>query len=222
MLPSSLFDWWFAPWTYAVDPILRLPLAQDRLGQRDGYRVWCDQAQVAQDFPAQFHVAWHVAAISDSAELVATARLFGGLFAARQHDQALLGLLTIEDRKWCLAIAATQPLQHCTRARYAADDGIDVLGLVELARWLDSGFPGLWSRLRLLLSSTTSLQVDRRLREADKPAIEPNSALLRAQRCWRLCRSRVEASRSHAQNTDYAEHNGRASIRTAAMAMAAL
>lgn len=193
MLPSSLFDWWFAPWLYALDADLRLPLTQDRLAQRDGYRLWCAKAHIESDFPVHFHGAWSIAITSNVVELMATARLFSGLMAAREHDQLLLGSLSLDDRKWCLSVAATQPLSHCPHVAYGLDDGIEVRGLVELARRLESGFPGLWSRLQLMLSRDLAARVASQLEHAVLISVEPDAALLRAQRCWRLCRARVDS-----------------------------
>jgi hypothetical protein len=39
MLPHFFFDWWFAPWGYAINAPGQLPLAADLLGQRDGYPI---------------------------------------------------------------------------------------------------------------------------------------------------------------------------------------
>lgn len=194
MLPSSFFDWWFAPWTYAVNSELKLPLAQDRFAQRDGYRLWCKRADVEPDFPRHFHAAWNIVATSDGAQLLATARLFAGLIAAREHDQILLALLPSADRKWCLSIAATQPLQRCPSTQYDPDDSAELRGLVELGRRLESGFPGLWSRLRLLLPGPLYGQIDALLEQAVIAPREADAALARAHRCWRACRSRVESS----------------------------
>lgn len=194
MLPSSVFDWWFAPWTYAVDSDLRLPLALDRFAQRDGYRLWCSLADVDPDFPPHFHAAWSIAVTSSGSELIAAARLFAGLMAAREHDQNLLGHLSFEDHKWCVSVAATQPIIRCPQVEYAVDESIEVCGLVELARRLESGFPGLWSRLRLTLPRALVDQITMRLRDAAIAIVETDSALIRAQRCWRMCRARVESN----------------------------
>lgn len=193
MLPSSLFDWWFAPWSYAVNPNLHLPLASDRFAQRDGYRLWCAKAQVDPDFPTKFHAAWHIAVTSDTAYLCATARLFGGLIAAREHDQLRLGMLSTMDRKWCLGIAATQPLQRCQKVQYEDNDSIEVCGLGEIAHRLQAGFPGMWSRLRLLLMPEHVIRVDAFLTQALDAPVESDAAHLRAQRCWRICRDKVDA-----------------------------
>lgn len=199
MLPSSLFDWWFAPWSYAADADLRLPLALDRFAQRDGYRVWCSQADISPDFPSHFHAAWSIAVTSSGAELLATARLFAGLMAAREHDQATLAELSFDDRKWCLSVAATQPLSRCRQVRYGNDEPIEMRGMVELARRLESGFPGLWPRLRLMLPAPIAAKVTALVAEAAVVPVDPDAALMRAQRCWRLCRTRVESMGLSAQ-----------------------
>ena len=199
MLPSSMFDWWFAPWLYAVDTDLRLPLAQDRFAQRDGYRLWCAKAGIEPDFPVHFHAAWSIAITSNIVELMATARLFAGLMAAREHDQLSLGMLSLDDRKWCHSVAATQPLLSCPHATYDLDDGIEVRGLVELARRLQRGFPGLWSRLQLMLSRDLAARVASQLEHVNIVPAVPDAALLRAQRCWRLCQARVNSLRLDAR-----------------------
>jgi hypothetical protein len=188
MLPHFFFEWWFAPWDYAGDAPGRLPLPADRLAQRDGYRLWCEQARVPADLPAEFDPAWQVAATGDGNELIATARLFAGLLAAREHDQQALGALAFADRKWCISIAATQPLRSAGELPYAAEDGIELRGLVELARRLEQGFPGMWPRLRLMLPPAPASRTEALL-EAVLPA--PETSAVRAQRCWTLCRNRA-------------------------------
>lgn len=196
MLPSSFFDWWFSPWAYAADPELRLPLALDRFAQRDGYRLWCSLADVDPDLPPHFHAGWSIAVTSGGTEFIAAARLFAGLMAAREHDQTMLGQLTFEDHKWCVSVAATQPIIRCPQVEYAPDESIEVCGLVELARRLESGFPGLWSRLRLTLPRGLVDKVTVRLRDAAIATVESDAALIRAQRCWRMCTTRIESKDS--------------------------
>jgi hypothetical protein len=191
MLPDSFVDWWFAPWTCTAAPAAALPAQTDLLGQRDGYRLWCEKAGVVTAFPAAFDAGWQVAMMRDAQELMATARLFAGLFAARLHDHAALSLLPIADRKWCMSIAPTQPLTACKDLPFDGDDGLEVRGLIELARRLEVDFPGFWSRLRLLLPVETGERVERLL----QPALQSNegrgSSPLRAQRCWSMCRTRA-------------------------------
>jgi hypothetical protein len=190
MLPQPFFNWWFAPWTYASNVRVRLPFASDWLGQRDGYRMWCEQTKVAADLPERFDPAWHVAMADGGAELIAIARLFAGLIAAREHNQAVLGQLAFADRKWCVSIAATQPLRGCRELPYGPEDAIEVRGLLELARRLEPAFPGLWSRLRLMLPAAICDRVEELL----EPALAAENAevsAVRAQRCWTLCRGRL-------------------------------
>lgn len=187
MLPHAFVDWWFAPWAYAHRAHAQLPLAADRLGQRDGYRLWCDRTGIAADLPGNFDPAWSDAVCTDGPQLMATARLFAGLMAAREHEQAVLDALPFAERKWCISIAATQPLLRCRQARYGTAESIEVRGLVELARRLKNGFPGLWPRLRLMLPSGEAEQVDRLLDTA--VATTSDTSAVRAQRCWRLCRN---------------------------------
>lgn len=196
MLPHAFVDWWFAPWSYAHRVDAHLPLAADRLGQRDGYRLWCDRTGIAADLPGNFDPAWSDAVCTDGSQLKATARLFAGLMAARDHEQPVLDALPFAERKWCISIAATQPLLRCRQARYSTADAIEVRGLVELARRLKNGFPGLWPRLRLMLPAGEAAQVDRLLDTA--VATASDTSAVRAQRCWRLCRN-YAAALSHKQ-----------------------
>lgn len=211
MLPHAFFDWWFAPWAYAVDATPELPMPADWLGQRDGYRRWCNRMRVSANFPETFDPSWHVAAIDSGAELTAAARLFAGLIAAREHNQPVLAELPFADRKWCVSIAATQPLRGCGDIAYTANDMIEVRGLVELAHRLEQNFPGLWSRLRLMLAAPLAARVDSLLETVRAVAKESETAAMRVQRCWMLCRSRASetstqsASASPDDSTDVNE-----------------
>jgi hypothetical protein len=210
MLPHSFFDWWFAPWTYATQlPSLTLP-AVDQFGQRDGYRLWCAHAGIGPDLPDRFDPAWSVAAADGETGLTAAARLFAGLIAARQHDQAVLDTLSPGDRKWCISIAATQPLLGWPHVRYGADDTTEMRGLVELACWLERDFPGMWPRLRLLLPAVVADQVGVLLRCPPGTGDKPNPSSLRAQRCWRLCSDRIVnvSAQPESKTTDDATDTG--------------
>jgi hypothetical protein len=200
MLPHFFFDWWFAPWGYAVNAPGHLPLAADLLGQRDGYRLWCEQARVTADLPETFDAGWQVVLGANDSELIATARLFAGLLAAREHNQSALAELPFADRKWCVSVAATQPLRSCEDVAYAAGDSIEVRGMFELARRLEHGFSGLWSRLRLILSPALAARVDSLLLDAAPAAESAGTSSTRAQRCWTLCRARVSSADMNGQN----------------------
>lgn len=179
MLPQEFFDWWFEPWNYA--PAALHPLASDRVARRDGYRLWCDAMEIPANLPQEFDAGWQVAVADEGAQLIATARLFGGLVAARAHDDTLLRQLSIEERRWCVSIASTQPL---VAADVTCDDDIALRGLVELARRLERNFPGMWPRLRLLLSPE---QAERSTTLAGMAAGQNEGPAARAQRCWSLC-----------------------------------
>ncbi|OGB25906.1 MAG: hypothetical protein A3I66_12050 [Burkholderiales bacterium RIFCSPLOWO2_02_FULL_57_36] len=196
MLPPTFLDWWFAPWAHASGRTPCLPSAIDQLGRRDGYRLWCAEAGIDPDIPLHFDPAWHIAATADGTEFIATARLFAGLLAARDHDQAVLGALPFADRKWCVSIAATQPLQRCSHVRYDGGESIEVRGMVELARRLEHGFPGLWGRLRLTLPIALADKVDRLRHEAVAMELKLDACATRAQRCWQHCRNRAESMRA--------------------------
>ncbi|WP_211474776.1 hypothetical protein [Collimonas humicola] len=194
MLPHAFLDWWFAPWSYANGGAPCLPLASDQLSRRDGYRLWCAEAQVRPGLPPAFDPVWALAATSDGAALAATARLFAGLLAARGHVHEVLAGLPFADHRWCVTVAATQPLLPCAPFRHGADEAIELHGLLELARHLEHGFPGLWQRLRLTLPVAQANEVER-LRQEPLPL--PNmsdAAIARAQRCWQLCRGRAESA----------------------------
>ncbi len=201
MLPSPLFDWWFEPWAYASNAVRDTGPKQDRVRLRDGYRLWCKKNAVMDRIPEKFDPAWSVAASTNGAELIAAARMFGGLIAVREQDSKALGALSPADRKWCLGIAATQPLRACRNLQYAADETMEARGLVELARRLEQGFPGMWSRLRLMLPPTLSSRIGELLQAALSSDEGAETSAIRAQRCWHLCRERSRAAgNSSAEN----------------------
>lgn len=190
MMSPDFIDWWFAPWTYAIG-IGDLAGTEELMARRDGYREWCSAAQVISELPPECDAQWTSAALIDGAALQHAATLFMGLIAARQQDQNALAQIPLVERRWCLSVAATQPLHA-----YAVDHPDDhqelpLRGLAELAIRLDHGFPGLWSRLRLTLPESTRAAVALRLQNswADQDILM--QAASRSQRCWRLCRQRV-------------------------------
>lgn len=191
-LPEWFLDWWFAPWEYA-DGTKRLAYADDALALRDGYRLWCDQTGLAADLPAAFDADWHIACTTNGDELRRTARLFAGLFAARVHEQEVLSRLSIADRKWCAGIASVQPVKAAGPFRTDAQDGIEVGGLAQLAARIETSFPGLWSRLRLMVPESDAGKVDALLQSA-AAAPEHQAATARVRRCWQMCRQRASAS----------------------------
>ncbi|WP_326940515.1 hypothetical protein [Actimicrobium sp. GrIS 1.19] len=192
-MPDGFVDWWFAPWSYA-SAATHASADADLVGRRDAYRDWCASMEVPGEFPLQFDPGWHCAVSTDGAELQHTAALFMGLIAARSADQAALSSLSLADRRWCLSIAATQPLQAFAVAHPDSDDTLAGCGLAELAIRLEQGFPGLWPRLRLTLPgelrTAVGLRADNRWPDAD----HVGRAARRSQRCWRLCRQRSEES----------------------------
>jgi hypothetical protein len=194
MLSQSFFDWWFAPWNYAAylpDSMLQ---AKDQLGLRDGYRLWCKQVQINADLPMQFDPSWNIAICTSADQLLLTAQLFAGLIAARENDTAALQTLPFADRKWCMRTAATQPLRRCCPISYTVDEAIEIRGLVELAVHLEPRCAGMWSRLRLMLEPALVDRIDPLMLAtlAQAPDIEDSAA--RAQRCWRMCRNRVDVT----------------------------
>lgn len=198
MFAQSLIDWWFMPWSYAAQSGAAWPPMTDPLGSRDRYRLWCRAADVVADFPAQCDSGWSVAAVTDGAQLLAAARLYAGLLAAREHDnadaRAALLSLSPAERKWCLSVAATQPLRSFAYGIEFDAGAIVLYGLLELARYLNEGFPGMWSRLRLTLPALLAAQVDALLDIAPKGGVAAVLQIARAQRCWGMCLLRVEAA----------------------------
>lgn len=187
MLSDTFIDWWFAPWSYAVNIPARVQPAADLLARRDQYGFWCAEAGVQAAFPSNFDPGWQVAAVRAGADLRKAAELFGGLIAARTQDQSVLGRLPISERRWCMSIAGTQPLKGCTEVRFHPTDPLEVRGLTELASCLEHGFPGIWTRLRLLLPEQLATRVETLLPTEREPA----GSAARAQRCWQMCHARA-------------------------------
>lgn len=190
MLPNTFLDWWFAPWSYASVLTQRLPLATDELGRRDGYRLWCSEACINPDLPEKFDPAWTIVATSNGLELAATARLFAGLLAAREHTHQVLRALSFADHKWCVSVAATQPLSQHWQINYSADDSNTVRGLVYLACHIEHDFPGLWERLLLTLPIALANRAEYLRLNAVTLTNRSESSVLRTRRCWRLCHNR--------------------------------
>lgn len=194
MLPDLFIDWWFMPWTYAGRG--GAPFGPDLLSRRDAYPLWCAQARVDAAIPDSFDPGWQVAMLRDPAILSRTAALFGGLIAAREQDQSTLARLAIPDRRWCMSVAVTQPLKSCRGLNLGDDDALlQTRGMIELARRLEQGFPGMWSRLRLLLAPALAQRVDALLPAALATA-PPEPSASRAQRCWQICAMRAQADQS--------------------------
>src|SRR5450830_46431 len=193
-LALTFLDWWFAPWNYLDGHALAL--ADGMLAQRDGYRSWCAKAGVAAEFPSRFDAAWHIAALQRPQELRRCAALFGGLFAARTHSkvsQASLAQLPREQQRWCMSVAMAQPLASAGVV-LGPDAGAEEQGLAELALRLERRFPGMWSRLALLLPTHLALALGQSVRQVlAAGAVESDAANLRAQRCWKICLERVRA-----------------------------
>lgn len=196
MLSASFLDWWFAPWSYGSSP--HASQNADLVGRRDAYRLWCAKAGVKPTLPQVFDPAWHAVALNDGYLLTASARLFGGLHAARQQQREGLAQLGLADRKWCMSIASIQPLASLSTTSITPDEMLEVRGLTELSCRLERAFPGMWSRLKLLLPRELDKQVsallehgrdENRLHDADDAS--DDRASQRALKCWRMCRQRV-------------------------------
>jgi len=188
MLSDDFVDWWFRPWQYAAEQPARWRAATSEFARRDGYRLWCADAGIAADLPAVFDPGWQQAAAGGAPQLLAQAALFAGLTAARAHDLARLNSLSLADRKWCVSVAATQPLHTLRPEAFSEGDTLAVCGLVELARRLEPAFPGLWPRLQLMLPAALGGRIEQLLGDAGELT---ESSPLRAQRCWKICCERI-------------------------------
>jgi hypothetical protein len=175
-LADSFLDWWFAPWELGGAPA---PFAPDAspLARRHGYRAWCDAIGVPADLPPAWDSGWQAAAVSDAALLRRAASLYAALLSARGNEPARLAALPLAERRWCMAVAITQPLQPLA----APAGSLEAWGLAELAGALERGFAGLWPRLRLVLGGE-AIAI---------PAAGATSSAARRLRCWRLCLERA-------------------------------
>lgn len=187
----TFLNWWFAPWAYARSAVADA-LPQDTLALRDCYRWWCAQAACAPDLPVSGEPIWHQLSQWSGQQLQAAAALYAGLLAAREHDMVVMASLPPADRKWCAAVASTQPLAPCMRAPYDRTDGAVIRGLAELACFLNHVFPGLWPRLRWSLSGEVAGQIDR-LCATPTALAQPVLPLedRRVARCWLMCGARA-------------------------------
>lgn len=187
-LPGDFIDWWFAPWGAAPERAPHATMA-GALSLRDGYRLWCNQLGLAPGLPASFDPAWAEASGTDAAALGATARLYGGLLAARNQDMQALATLPAAGRIWCLSTAAAQPLACYGRDLYTASDTLELRGLCELACHLEGAFPGLWPRLRCGRDPASMARIGELLPAMPQPLGGATAARIR--RCWLLCRARA-------------------------------
>ncbi|MGI4846684.1 MAG: hypothetical protein ACRYGK_00865 [Janthinobacterium lividum] len=195
-LSPQFLQWWFEPWEYAQPWPGDMALPQGLVGRRDGYAMWCRQAGVQADFPNRIEGLWQAAAIGEAALLEQVATLFAGLLAARENDLKALQGLDAAQRRWCMSVAALQPLLSLASGTLADGTRASLLqrGLLEIRAWLDSGFAGMWSRLRHVLPIETASELDLQPAAA-RPAGELSAAAIkRAQRCWQLCTDRAQAT----------------------------
>jgi len=186
---EGFLDWWFNPWLLGRGAT-SAP-AGGTLSARLDYRFWCGESGIRPDLPDAGDTAWQQFALCDTARLSSTAHLYGALLAAREGRHGDLASLSSDERRWSLGTAAIQPL-----ARLCPASG-DLLsdGLRELACALESGFAGMWDRLRLLLpgeqaddagAALTGFILNGQLHGAASGA-----AARRRLRCWGLCLART-------------------------------
>ncbi|MDR6738556.1 hypothetical protein RJO15_20720 [Herbaspirillum huttiense F1] len=195
ILSQAFLDWWFAPWQY-LDLAVLPGMSATLVARRDSYRAWCERAALAPDLPRLFNPGWQSAASQQGLELRRRAGLFGGLFAAREHQQSVLGTLTRDQQTWCQRISLAQPLTRCV-PRISSPDGAQadavLVGLAELAWRLQQHFPGMWARLRGLLDPSERSRIDSALpAAAQSPVAESAAAARRALRCWQSCCTRAQ------------------------------
>jgi hypothetical protein len=176
-LSDNFVDWWFAPWNLGGGTPA---FAQDAspLARRHGYRIWCDAAGVPADLPASWDSGWQIVAVSDGGLLRRAARLYAALLAARMSRHGQLAALPMAERRWCMGVANTQPLQALTEPE--AETPLEAWGIAELGAALEAGFAGLWPRIRIVLGSAPAL-----------PAVKAQSSATRSLRCWRMCLDRA-------------------------------
>ena len=197
LLSDPFLDWWYAPWERAPDDAWLQsgwPLPEpDQLARRDGYRLWCRHAGVDPDLPPLLDPGWEMLADLTAAQLRGTARLLGGLLAARAANLPALGALGAAQQRWCSGVASVQPLPLWQPFPAPVPDaaGVELAGLAQLAHLLETSFTGLWPRVRLVLAPPLRGAVE---------ALLPQRALLppptlaetaRVQRCWAMCRRRL-------------------------------
>jgi hypothetical protein len=178
-LDDAFLAWWFAPWELGGAPPAFARNAS-AMARRAGYRIWCDAAGVPADLPASWDSGWQMAALADAAQLRRAARLYAAMLAARLARQTLLTALPLAERRWCMGVAITQPLQALTDPGPAT--ALDAWGIAELAGALEAGFAGLWPRLRIVLGAEASDVA---------PGAPAAGAATRRLRCWRMCLDRA-------------------------------
>ncbi|MGW8393177.1 hypothetical protein [Pseudoduganella sp. HUAS MS19] len=176
---GKFLDWWFNPALHAQDAA--------PLSRRLGYRLWCGEHGVRPDFPRAFDGGWQRFAACDAALLLAAARLYGALLAAREGRHGALACLPVGERRWSLGTAAIQPL-----VRLCPPGGdIQRDGLRELACSLEAGYPGMWDRLRLTLAPEMADDAAAALTgfmlRGLAPGVASGAAARRRLRCWALC-----------------------------------
>jgi len=195
ILSQAFLDWWFAPWQYFELPVLP-GMSATLVAKRDSYRAWCERAALAPDLPRLFEPGWQSAASQQGEELRHRAGLFGGLFAARERQQSVLGTLARDQQTWCQRVSLAQPLTRCVPGISRSDDGqadAVLVGLAELAWRLEQHFPGMWARLRGLLDHSERSRIDSALPAAAHPPVsESAAAARRALRCWQSCCMRAQ------------------------------
>lgn len=187
-LSEGFLDWWFSPWALGGETPA-FAQGASVLARRHGYRLWCDAAAIPADLPPAFDSGWQIAARTDTGLLRHAARLYAAMLAVRIGRQAALTALPPAERRWCMGIAATQPLQALAQPEPAT--ALETWGLAELAGALDAGFAGIWPRLQIVLDAVPG---------AGEPAvarvegIAAPAAAARRLRCWRLCFDRAAST----------------------------
>jgi len=186
MLSDSFIDWWHAPWSDAIEaPAM---YGEDHFGRSDAYMLWCEHAGMNAALPTTFDTGWSMLENLRHEELSGIARLFGGIIAARAHALDFSAQLSLIERKWCASIASTQPLNMAPGAAYTAADGLNLMGLTELAWRVERDFCGLWPRVALRIEKPVRSRIVQILGNIPAFPEETRSGTLRAQRCWQISR----------------------------------
>jgi hypothetical protein len=196
MLSPSFLDWWFSPWKYASSALEIFPFATDELSKRDAYRLWCCNADVQPALPEKFNAGWCFAESLSTESLMGSAWIFSGLMAARNKDFVKLAHVDVETRKWCLSIASTQPSKSWPQLINSNYEKrfFSLPALFELRIHLDEHFPGLWSRIRLLLPAKYLTLLENFEHDIAKSESTMFSNV-RAQRCWQMSLKRYHHNR---------------------------
>lgn len=184
-LDEKFLSWWYAPWKNCARPS-SWSAGLGEFALRDDYRHWCKQAGVIPTIPARFDEGWCELAALPTPVLITTARLYAGVVLHDQQGHAALHQLTLEQKRWCFGLGSTQPVRLLNHKSMAT---LEEIGFHEIANWLDHGFPGMWSHLRLSLPAMFDDLQPCQADVINMQFLSLRSA--RARRCVLLCSQRA-------------------------------